>query len=83
MLERGIASIHFQDEEEFVKIMDTIVGFGEPVEVLSLVSTWKEGGNFLFKNGQSVLPMISMLQRPNISLVLCWPVRLTLSHLRS
>lgn len=47
-----LLDIHFQDEGEFVEIMDTVVRFGEPAEVLTPVSTWKGGGNSLFKKGQ-------------------------------
>lgn len=42
--------INFHDEEEFDKIMKTVVELREPAKVLALVSTQKEGGNFFFNN---------------------------------
>lgn len=32
---------HFNDEHEFVTMVDTVTGLEEPYEVIALVSVWK------------------------------------------
>lgn len=49
---KELLDINFQDEDEFVKVMDNVTKLEEPAAVLSLVSTWKEGGDLFFNKGQ-------------------------------
>lgn len=50
--QEDLLHLTFQDEDDFVTIMDTFMEVREPTEVLTLVSLWKEEGNFFFNNGQ-------------------------------